>query len=65
MSLGVLPAQELAQTRPGARGALLLSGCLPPEEFGGPWPPEVPVQVHGMDRDPFFADEGDLDAVGR
>ena len=62
-SLGVLPAQSLAQTRPGARGALLLSGCLPPEEFGGPWPAEVPVQVHGMDRDPYFADEGDLDAA--
>ena len=62
-SLGVLPAQALAQTRPGARGALLLSGCLPPEELGGPWPPDVPVQVHGMDRDPHFADEGDLDAA--
>ena len=23
----------------------------------------VPVQVHGMDADPFFADEGDLDAA--
>lgn len=62
-SLGVLPAQSLAQTRPGARGALLLSGCLPPEEFGSPWPDGVPVQVHGMDRDPYFADEGDLDAA--
>ena len=62
-SLGVVPAQSLAQTRGGARGALLLSGCLPPEELGGPWPADVPVQVHGMDRDPFFADEGDLDAA--
>ena len=62
-SLGVLPAQALAQTRPGARGALLLSGCVPPEELGSPWPHEVPVQVHGKERDPFFADEGDLDAA--
>ncbi len=62
MSLGVLPAQRLTQTRPGARGALLLYSCLPAAEFG-PWPAGVPVQVHGMDADPFFAGEGDLDAA--
>ena len=57
-----MPAQRLAQTRPGARGAVLLHACLPSSEFGG-WPAGVPVQVHGMDADPFFADEGDLDAA--
>jgi dienelactone hydrolase len=63
-SLGVMPAQELAQTRPGARGALLLHGCLPVSEFGEAWPAGVPVQIHGMDEDPFFTeDEGDLDAA--
>ena len=62
ISLGVIPAQQLAQTRPGARGAILLEACVPPEEFGGPWP-DVPVQVHGMDADPSFAGEGDLDAA--
>ena len=62
LSLGVMPAQMLAQTRPGAKGALLLHACLPASEFGA-WPPGVPVQVHGMDADPFFADEGDLDAA--
>ena len=62
-SLGVLPAQLLAQTRPGARGALLLHACVPPAEFGGPWPQDVPVQVHGMDGDPYFAGEGDLQAA--
>jgi dienelactone hydrolase len=56
-SLGVLPAQLLAQTRPGARGALLLEGCVPPEEFGDGWPAAVPVQIHGMDADEFFAGE--------
>ncbi len=61
-SLGVLPAQRLAQTRPGARGALLLYSCVPSAEFGS-WPAEVPVQIHGMDADPFFAGEGDLDAA--
>lgn len=62
-SLGVLPAQRLAQTRAGARGAILLESCVPPAEFGGPWPADVPVQVHGMDADPFFAGEGDIDAA--
>lgn len=61
-SLGVMPAQKLAQTRPGARGALFFHSCLPVAEFGG-WPAGVPVQVHGMERDPFFADEGDLEAA--
>jgi dienelactone hydrolase len=62
-SLGVMPAQRLAQTRAGARGALLFHSCLPVSEFGDAWPASVPVQVHGMDADPFFADEGDLDAA--
>jgi dienelactone hydrolase len=62
-SLGVLPAQSLAQTRAGARGALLFHACVPVAEFGSAWPDGVPVQVHGMDHDPFFADEGDLDAA--
>jgi dienelactone hydrolase len=62
-SLGVMPTQQLAQTRPGARGALLLEACVPPSEFGSSWPDEVPVQIHGMDADPSFAGEGDLDAA--
>ena len=60
-SFGVAVAQQLAQTRPGARGALLVSGCLPVSEFGDAWPDGVPVQVHGKDADPFFAD--DLEAA--
>jgi dienelactone hydrolase len=61
MSMGVLPAQKLAQTRPGARGAMFLYACVPVSEFSERWPAQVPVQVHGMDADPFFAGEGDLD----
>jgi dienelactone hydrolase len=61
-SLGVLPAQKLAQTRPGARGALLFQACIPAAEFG-PWPAGVPVQIHAMDADPFFTEDGDLDAA--
>ena len=63
-SLGVLPAQMLAQTRPGAKGALLFYACVPPSEFGGPWPQGVPVQIHAMDADELFvAEGGDLDAA--
>ena len=62
-SLGVMPAQELAQTRPGAAGALFYSSCVPVSEFGGSWPAGVPVQVHGKEGDPIFAEEGDLDAA--
>ena len=60
-SFGVVPAQQLAQTRPGARGAVLMSGCLPVSEFGSAWPDGVPVQVHGKEGDPFFAE--DLEAA--
>ena len=62
-SLGVLPAQFLAQTRPGARGALLFYSCVPVSEFGSGWPDSVPAQVHGMDADPIFVGEGDIDAA--
>src|SRR6266511_1293978 len=61
-SLGVLPAQKLAQTRPGARGALLFYACVPTDFFGA-WPAGVPVQIHGMDNDPVFVGEGDIDAA--
>jgi dienelactone hydrolase len=63
-SLGVMPAQRLAQTRSGARGALLFHACIPVSEFGPSWPEGVPVQVHAMDADPFFVEEGsDIDAA--
>ena len=62
-SLGVLPAQKLAQTRPGARGALLFYSCVPVSAFGSAWPDSVPVQVHGMNADPIFVGEGDIDAA--
>lgn len=62
-SLGVLPAQMLAQTRPGARAALLCYSCIPVTQYSPTWPDDVPVQVHGMDADPIFTGEGDIDAA--
>lgn len=59
LSLGVMPAQLLAQTRPGAIGAVLLHACVPPAEFGGDWPRGVPLQVHTMEDD----DWGDVDVA--
>jgi dienelactone hydrolase len=60
-SFGVMVAQQLAQTRPGARGALLMYSCLPVSEFGAAWPAGVPVQVHGKEGDEFFLE--DIDAA--
>ena len=65
ISFGEAVAQELAQTRPGARGALLFYSAIPisGEWAFGPWPDGVPVQIHGMDNDPIFVGEGDIDAA--
>lgn len=65
ISWGVGPAQRLAQTRSGARGALLYEACYPisGEYAFGPWPDGVPVQIHGKADDEFFAHEGDIDAA--
>ncbi|HEV2361557.1 MAG TPA: dienelactone hydrolase family protein [Acidimicrobiales bacterium] len=65
ISLGVMSAQRFAQTRAGARGALLYEACVPVtgEWAFGAWPEGVPVQIHGMEQDPFFGLEGDVDAA--
>jgi dienelactone hydrolase len=55
-SLGAMPAQELAQTRSGTKGAVLYHSAIPPEEFGGPWPAGLPLQIHIMEDDEW-ADE--------
>jgi dienelactone hydrolase len=56
-SFGVTIAQRLAQTRPGARGAVLMCSCLPVSEFWPAWPEEVPVQIHGKEGDEFFDED--------
>jgi dienelactone hydrolase len=61
-SFGVVVAQSLAQTRPGARGAVLCYSFVPVDAFGG-WPEGLPGQVHGMDADPYFTEDGDLEAA--
>lgn len=58
-SLGVMPAQKLAQTRPGAKGALFLHGSVPLSEFGGSWPEGLPLQIHTMEDDEW----GDVDVA--
>ncbi len=65
ISSGVMQAQRLAQTRSGAAGAVLVDACIPitGDWAFGPWPDGVPVQIHGMDADEFFAGEGDIDAA--
>jgi dienelactone hydrolase len=58
-SLGAMPAQALAQTRPGAKGAVLLHASAPLSEFGGTWPQGVPLQIHTMEDDEL----GDVDVA--
>lgn len=59
-SLGVMAAQQLTQTRPGALGGLFYHSFVDPAEFGS-WPEGVPAQIHAMDADPYFVGEGDID----
>ncbi|MBA3844090.1 MAG: dienelactone hydrolase family protein [Actinobacteria bacterium] len=56
-SLGVMPAQLLAQTRPGAQGALLFSAAFPASEFGESWPQGVPLQIHMMENDEWALED--------
>jgi dienelactone hydrolase len=56
-SLGAMPAQMLAQTRPGSKGALLFHAAFPASEFGGSWPPGVPLQIHMMEDDEWAAED--------
>lgn len=54
-SLGAMPAQSLAQTKPGARGVVLCYGALPLGRWGDSWPAEWPegvaLQLHSTDGD--------------
>ena len=56
-SLGVMPAQMLAQTRPRAKGALLFSAAFPASEFGDQWPQGVPLQIHMMESDEWALED--------
>ncbi|WP_394275401.1 dienelactone hydrolase family protein [Luteococcus sp.] len=63
LSLGVVPAQHLLQTRAGAAGAVLLHSFIPPHQVAGQWPSNCPVELYGTDADSFFVADGDLDAA--
>jgi dienelactone hydrolase len=39
---------------------VLCYSFVPAGEFGS-WPDGLPAQVHGMDADPYFTEEGDLE----
>jgi dienelactone hydrolase len=50
-----------------AAGVCLLAACAETTrrtpQSGASWPAGVPVRVHGMDADPYSANEGDIDAA--
>jgi dienelactone hydrolase len=53
-SLGGVPAELLAATRPGAKGLILLHTAIPLDAFEvQEWPATVPVQVHFATADPY------------
>lgn len=60
-SLGVLPAQKLAETRPGVLGAVLCHSAVPSDTFADRWPEGVALQLHFCQDDPWAAE--DLDAA--
>ena len=64
-SLGVMSAQRLAQTRPGARAALLFESTVPisGDDTFGPWPEGLLAQIHGLDADEYFVGDGDINAA--
>ena len=65
-SLGALVAHRLAQTRPGAKGALLYHyGDVPVEMFGESWPVGVPVQFHISEQDEWREDGVVEEFIGR
>lgn len=58
--MGAASAEHLALTRPGARGAVLMHGALPPEWFGhATWPAALPLHIHVAEADPWV----DVDVV--
>lgn len=63
LSLGVMSAQTVLQTRPEVTAAFLLHAFVDPTQIDGSWPSGTPVQVHGMEADPFFIEDGDLAAA--
>jgi dienelactone hydrolase len=67
-SLGNDPAELLAATTQGARGAVLMHGAVPVEgfsEFGVErWPAGVPVQVHYAAEDPWVEAEVEVAPLG-
>ena len=63
-SLGVLPAQKLAQTRPGSRGALLYHDVIPGEYLDSVWPSALPLQIHVTDADPWADHEAIRNLAG-
>ena len=64
-SFGVGKAQRLAQTRAGARGAVIMEACFPitGDWAFGPWPEGVPAQIHGAEGDEFFGLDADIEAA--
>jgi len=63
-SLGAAAAQLLASTKAGARGAILMHGAIPPRMLGVDAWPDLPVQIHYAEGDPWVEAE-EVEALRR
>jgi dienelactone hydrolase len=63
LSLGVVPAMNLAISNDAVAAVVAVGACVPAEFLDGPWPSSVPLRVLASSGDDFFATEGDLDAA--
>ena len=59
LSLGVLPAQKLAQTSPTVHGALLYFAAVPVSTFAARWPSGVPTELHLVEDDEWAVEDRD------
>jgi len=57
-SLGVMPAQRLAQQDPRVGGAVLCHAIVPVDHFGDGWPEPLPLDIHMSDDDPWCEEDG-------
>lgn len=63
LSLGVMPAMRLGVSNDAVSGVVAVGSCVPPSFLEAPWPRDVPLRIIASRDDPFFRDEGDLEAA--
>lgn len=63
ISMGVIPSMRIGVSDDAVNGVVAVGSCLPGEFLEAPWPRSVPLRIIASKDDPFFRDEGDLEAA--